>query len=93
MVKSRIPQTDCGMPTIDSAPKDGSEIYSFDGKWWRRQTRWRHELGQSCLLEQFRSPKRWIAFGFLPINPTHWCAPGDATEEVMAMIYEGLRPA
>lgn len=81
-------QHPAGMPTIDSAPKDGSEIYSFDGTWWRRQTRWQLP---SASYPPLRLSEGWHHCHFLPVMPTHWCQPEGATVEIERMADEGLR--
>ena|ERR1700674_2427388 len=72
------------MRPIADAPKDGTTFVSWDGKWWRRETRWGSHIGEH---------EGWHAFGFLPIKPTHWCLESEITPEIMKNIDEGNRPA
>lgn len=77
-LRNRLP-TGCRRP-ISTAPKDGTTFVSWDGSWWRRETRWGSLLGEH---------EGWHAFGFLPVNPTHWCWENEITPEIMDNIRRG----
>lgn len=61
---------------IDSAPKDGTQVFAWDGEWWRR-ARWTTAIGSRDGAEQ------WVASGFLPIKPTHWYPADDENYEML----------
>ena len=69
---------------IDTAPKDGTPIYAWDGEWWRNLVRWRpnNSFGAAG----------WYFQGWLRIEPTHWCPADLACEELLAEIAKGYTP-
>jgi hypothetical protein len=79
------------MNPIDSAPKDGTEIWTYDGNWWRRLCNWLVEPMWSWDRTKDPWTPGWYYLGFLPISPTHWTPPDEGNAYLMAEIRKALR--
>lgn len=69
--------------SIETAPRDGTPIFAYDGVWWRDRVRWKE-------ASDF-GPAGWYFQG-LRINATQWYPRDSDYEELQAVVAIGYRP-
>lgn len=68
---------------IETAPKDGTLIYGFDGTQWRRCV-WGLPVGGGGRPD-------WIHAGFLLVKLTHWAEINIEYEAIIDSVALGMR--